>query len=156
MRSFLNLITLLAWSLWFGATIATFVFGLNFFHAFQNNPTLAGQAASSMFHVFGTYELILAAITLAATSLLLVSYPSPRLLPVLAVLILASGLAMTFALGLSPRIETLRLQGQTHSEEFRKLHGKSMILMTLQSTIQLITAPLLLRAQKQNEKPETK
>jgi hypothetical protein len=146
MRYLLFLVTLLAWALWFGGTIATFVFGLNLFHTFQANPSIAGQAASAMFLVFGKYELILAAIALGCTSLLLVTYPSPRLILLLAAIIFAGGIAMTFALGLSPQLEILRQQGKSHSPEFIRLHGKSMILMTLQSTVLLLTAPLLLRA----------
>jgi hypothetical protein len=145
MRYLLGLIALLAWALWFGGTIATFVFGLNLFHTFRADPSIAGQAASSMFIVFGKYELILAAIALGCTSFLLVCYPSPRILPLMAILILGSAIAMTFALGLAPRMEILRLEGKSHSPEFIKLHGKSMILMTIQSAVLLLTAPLLLR-----------
>ena len=156
MRYLLGLIALLAWALWFGGTIATFVFGLNLFHTFHANPAIAGEAASAMFIVFGKYELVLAGIALACTSLLLVSYPSPRILPFMAVLILASAIAMTFALGLAPRMEILRLEGKSHSAEFVKLHGKSMILMTIQSAVLLIMVPLLLRAIKTDNHEDTK
>jgi hypothetical protein len=156
MRYLLGLITLLAWALWFGGTIGTFVFGLNLFRTFHDNPATAGEAASAMFVVFGRYELVLAAIALGCTSFLLVNYPSPRILPLMAALILSSGFAMTFALGMAPHMEILRSQGKSHSAEFIKLHGKSMILMTIQAAALLLTAPLLLRANKTDNHEGTK
>jgi hypothetical protein len=160
MRYYLLLIVLLAWALWFGGTIATFVFGLNLFHTFQTRPELAGQAASAMFLVFGKYELVLAGIAILATAILLVNYPSVRIILLLAGLIVSTGMAMTFSLGLSPRLEILRTQGKSHTPEFVQLHGKSMILMTMQSAALLLTAALLLRATShsapQSFKPRTR
>src|SRR5580658_5074732 len=61
MRYLLNLLITIAWALWLGGTIATFVFGLNLFHKYPDAqyPGLAGQANSAMFLVFGWYELVL-------------------------------------------------------------------------------------------------
>jgi hypothetical protein len=146
MRFFLHLVVLLAWGLWFGGTIGTFVFGLNLFHTFQARPELAGEAASAMFLIFGKYELVLAGIAVLASAILLVSYPSVRIILLLAGLILSTGMAMTFSLGLTPRMEMLRTQGKSHTPEFVQLHGKSMILMTMQSVALLLTAALLLKA----------
>jgi len=156
MRYLLSLITLWAWGLWFGGTIASFVFGLNLFQTFHDSPAIAGQAASAMFIVFGKYELVLAGIALACSSLLLITYPSVRVLQLMAILILATGMAMFFALGMAPRLELLRVQGKSHSPEFIKLHGKSMILMTMQSAVLLLTGPLWIRATKRESHEDTK
>ncbi len=43
MRFFLLLLILAAWALWFGGTIATFVFGL---HLFRAHADIAGEANS--------------------------------------------------------------------------------------------------------------
>jgi len=146
MRYTLGLLVLLAWGLWFGGTIAVFVFGLNLFHTFPQSKEIAGQAASAMFVVFGRYELVLAGIALAASALLVVNYPSARTIFLLAILILAGGMAVMFGLGMAPHMEILREQGKAHTEEFIKMHGKSMILMTAQSVMLLATGALLMNA----------
>jgi hypothetical protein len=135
MRFLLHLIVTVAWALWFGATIATFVFALNLFHT---HPTIAGEANSAMFVVFGKYELILAAITIAAAGMLLVNYPSKPVVILIAWLVFTGAIGMFGALGLTPRMEILRTQNKQHTDEFRHLHGKSMIAMTVQSGMLLL------------------
>jgi hypothetical protein len=140
MRYLLCLIITVAWALWFGATIATFVFATSLF---RTRPTIAGEAASAMFVVFGTYELVLAAIAIAAAGLLLVTYPSKPAVILVAWLVFSGALAMFSAMGFTPRMEILRQQGKQHTDEFRRLHGKSMIAMTAQSGMLLLTGATL-------------
>jgi hypothetical protein len=143
MRYALFLTVAVAWALWFGATIATFVFALNLFHT---HPSIAGEANSAMFVVFGTYELVLAAIAIAATGLLLVTWPSKPLVVLVGILVFSGAVGMFGALGFTPRMEILRTQGKQHTDEFKRLHGKSMIAMTAQSGMLLACGAVLIVA----------
>ena len=42
-------------------------------------------------------------------------------------------------------MEVLRSQGKQHSDEFKRLHGKSMITMTTQSVMLLVSGATLLK-----------
>ena len=92
----------------------------------------------AMFHIFGRYELALAGVALLATGLLLVTFPSKGFVMILASLVMAGGMAVTFSLGLTPRMEALRQQEKQTTPEFKKLHGKSMIAMMGQSILLLV------------------
>ncbi|HSV15959.1 MAG TPA: DUF4149 domain-containing protein [Tepidisphaeraceae bacterium] len=141
MRFLLHLLATVAWALWFGATIATFVFALHLFHT---HPDIAGEANSAMFVVFGTYELILAGVAIAAAGMLLVSYPSKPVVILIAWLVFTGAIGMFSALGLTPRMEILRTQNKQHTDEFKRLHGRSMIAMTAQSGMLLICGAALI------------
>jgi len=136
-RNLLIWITSLAWALWLGATIAVFVFVKHFFRVFPHDE--AGTAANAMFNSFAHYELVLAGISLLSSGMLVVSYPSVRWVLVLGCLILTGGMAVTVALGLIPMMDSLIDQGKQHSPEFIRLHVKSMIAMTLQTAMLVIT-----------------
>jgi Domain of unknown function (DUF4149) len=141
MRFLLHLIVTVAWALWFGATIATFVFALNLF---RTHPGIADEANSAMFVVFGKYELILAAIAIAAAGMLLVNYPSKPVVVLIGWLVFTGAIGMFTALGFTPRMEILRTQNKQHTDEFRRLHGKSMIAMTAQSGMLLLSGAVLI------------
>src|SRR5437879_5180139 len=111
MRYLLGLVVTVAWVLWFGATIATFVFALNLFHT---HPAVAGEANSAMFVVFATYEMILAAIAIVAAGMLMITWPSKPAVLLVAALVFSGALAMAGGMGFTPRMEILRQQGQSH------------------------------------------
>jgi len=97
-----------------------------------------------MFVVFGTYELILAGVAIAAAGMLLVSYPSKPVVILIAWLVFTGAIGMFSALGLTPRMEILRTQNKQHTDEFKRLHGRSMIAMTAQSGMLLICGAALI------------
>ena len=146
MRYLLNLLVTVAWGLWLGGTIATFVFGLNLFHKYPDAqyPGFAGQANSAMFLVFGWYELGLLAIAVAGTGALLIVYPSKPTVLLLITMIFAGGMSITSGLGLAPRLEILRVEGKTKTDDFKRWHGKAMIAMMGQSIMLLGAGALLL------------
>jgi hypothetical protein len=146
MRYLLNFVVIVAWALWLGGTIATFVFGLNLFHKYPDvqYPGVAGQANSAMFLVFGWYELVLFVISLAGTGALLLVYPSKPTVLLLLVLVLAGGTSMMSGFGAAPQIEVLRVEGKTKTPEFKKQHRNAMIFMTAQSIMLLGAGALLL------------
>jgi Domain of unknown function (DUF4149) len=151
MRYVLLLLVWISWALWLGATMAVFVFALNLFHT---HPAIAAEANSAMFVVFGSYEMILAGIALLATGLLLISFPKKATALLVLCLVLAAGMSLTSGMGFTPRMEVLRVQGQSHSEEFRRLHKKCMLAMTMQIGMLLVCGSLLLViSDKRNESP---
>ncbi len=130
-----------AWALWLGGTISTFVFAWIFFH----NPENAfPQAASAMFIAFGKYELYLAGVSILACGLLLISFPSRPMPLLLLTLIFAGGMAITTTLGFTPLMESLRAQGKTNTEAFARLHKKSAIAMTGQAGMLLLSGAILI------------
>ena len=106
-----------------------------------------------MFVIFGKYELILAAIALAACGMWLVSYPAPGVVALLALFIVAAGIATVVGLGLTTEMESLRVQGKIKTEEFKSLHGKSMMAMTGQCVVLFAAGAMLVRAARQPNKP---
>ena len=140
MRYLYNVLLLLSWGLWIGATLATFVFGLHLFHT---HADVAPVANSAMFEVFALYELPLAGIAIVSTGLILVTFRCKPAIGLLLVLILAGGLAVTAGLGFTPAMESLRLQGKGHSKQFMRLHMKSVITMSAEA-LMLMGAGVLL------------
>jgi hypothetical protein len=150
MRYLLLLVINVAWALWFGGTIAVFIFVPYLFHS---HPEVAREANSAIFIIFCKYELWLAAAAALGASLLLVAYPSKSALGLLAALIVSGGMAITVSLGLLPRMEALRQQGLQQSEEWKTDHGKSMIAMTLQSVVLLMGGAAILGAARPPRQP---
>ncbi len=99
-----------------------------------------------MFVIFGEYEMILAGIAMVATGVLMAARPSKPLVLLVGCLLLSSAMSMTSGLGFTPRMETLRLEGKSKTDEFRRLHKKSMMAMTAQSAMLLLTGGVLLVA----------
>ena len=147
LRSLLLGISLMSWALWFGATIAVFVFVKHFFKVFPHD--VAGTAANAMFNSFAKYELILAGVMLLSSGMMLVSYPTPKAALILGCVVLTAGMAVTVALGLIPIMDSLIDQGKQHSPEFIKLHVKSMIAMALQSGMLVLVGGMLLSSVNQ-------
>jgi hypothetical protein len=142
MRFLLLLVTLIAWALWFGGSVATVIIGKHLFNVLPLD--IAGQGANAMFHVFGSYELILSAIAITGTGFLLATYPSKGLLLALGLFILAAGMAIAFTLGFIPLMDSLIEQGKRSSPEFIRLHIKSMIALAIQTVLLLLNGAVIL------------
>jgi len=138
MRTLWQMIALLAWALWLGGLITTFIFVLALFH---EDHALAAQTAPRLFHVFERYQLILAGAALGSAILW-----RRRALSVL--FFLAAIGAVVSPLIVTPRIMDLQQQGLTHTEQFAQLHGESMMIYTADSAILLGAVFLLTRAIK--------
>jgi len=149
MKFALILTTAFLWALWLGGTIIVFVFGVRF-QALLSDAVFR-EAVRAMFQIFSHYELILAGLVLLSAGMLLVSYPSKAAVLLLGCLILAGGMAVTVSLGLMPRMEMLRAEGKTQMTEngkpteFARLHGKSMIAMTIQACLLLLTGAVVMK-----------
>ncbi len=87
---------------------------------------------------------------------LVVVTPSKGSVVLLGGLILAGGMAVTFALGLIPQMESLRQQGLSQGVQFQKLHTKSSRLISMQTGLLLVLgAGMALMVETEETDPET-
>jgi glucan phosphoethanolaminetransferase (alkaline phosphatase superfamily) len=145
MRSLWSTIVLLAWALWFGGLIALFIFVTTLF---KQDHALAAQAAPKLFHAFEIYQLILAAAAVVSGALWRMNKGPALVILVLVLFILCSAGAAVSPLFITPRINRLQRLGQTHTEEFGKLHGEAMLIYTADSVLLLIAGLMLPKAIK--------
>ena len=135
MRYFISIIATIAWALWFGALIALFVFVLTLFH---NNREIAVQAAPQLFVAYQRYHLILAAVALAATVGWRIAAPSKLVIASFVLLAIAACCGVAVAMWIVGPMEALRLAGLGGSDEFKRLHGRSMMFFTAQAALLLV------------------
>jgi hypothetical protein len=139
-RRALSVIVLVAWGLWFGGIMALFIFVQVLFKA---DRAVAVQAAPRMFLAFETYQLALAAIALITTAMWRLRAPRAILTVLFALFCIASIAAIVPPIAITPKMEILRIAGQSSSAEFKTLHGRTMIFY-MTETISLFVAGLLL------------
>ena len=140
MRQLISLLATLAWALWFGALIALFDFVLTLFH---NNRDIAIQAAPQLFVAYQKYHLILAAVALFATVLWRIVAPSRLVLVNFILLAIAACCGAAVSIWIVGPMEALRLQGLSGSEQFKRLHGESMMLFMAQAILLLVQGIIL-------------
>ena len=146
MRSLAATLAVLAAALWLGGLAALFLFAPAVFKAFgPEDRATAGKATSAMFVVFARYQLALAGVGLVAAFLGYLGRRSRLLIALFACFGLATVGAVANATLLIPRMEALRLAGESTTAEFRKLHGMSMGV-SLGITTAVLAATLLLPA----------
>lgn len=148
-QRFLAVVALLAWALWFGALVALFVFVTTLFH---NEREIAVQAAPQLFVAFQKYHLILAAVALASTVAWRIASQSRIVLAIFILLGLAVCCGVAVSVWIVGPMETLRQQGLSGSDEFKRLHGRSMMLYTGQALLLLISGIVLPIAIASDEK----
>jgi hypothetical protein len=130
----------IAWALWFGGLGALFLFVTRMFNV---DRPIALKAAPIMFLVFERYQLPLAAAALVGTVCWRILGASARVTVLFALLAAATVPAALSPMLITSKMEQLRLQGQSSSEQFKKLHGISMIVYSGQTLI-LLAAGLTL------------
>ena len=135
MRKLLAILVTLSWAVWFGGIVGLFVFVSTLFR--QSRP-IAVEAAPMLFHAFERYQLLLAAFVLVCLVLWRVLVPSRAIMVVFTFVALAAVAAVLSTTLVTPRMETLRRQGQSGSPEFRQLHGRSMMFYTAEAAMLLL------------------
>jgi hypothetical protein len=140
MRNVMAILCSVAGSLWFGGTMALFLFVSTLFS--QDRPT-ALAAAPRMFLVFEKYQLVLAAVALLAAFTWRILTPSRWITSVLVTLALAGAAAAMSAALVTPKMETIRAAGESSGPAFRRLHGISMMIYTFEAALLLIATLLL-------------
>ena len=144
MRYTLLLLTTVVWGLWFGGTIAVFVFGLyDFRPGVMSSHAVAAEAANAMFAVFAKYQLVLAGLAVVAAGLAFVTYPSRWTGGLLGCLFAALGITIIWGLALLPMMQGYSTQGLAGSPEFKRLHGQSMVALTVEAVVLLAVAALV-------------
>lgn len=142
MRYALSLLTALAWALWLGGLIAVFVLVTDLFK-FDRSTALV--AAPRIFVHFERFELLLATAALLASAIWRIREPRTSLSILFAGLAIATvGLVINAAV-ITPRMEQIRVAGESSGPRFRKLHGQSMAVHSLQA-LALMLAGLTLPA----------
>jgi hypothetical protein len=146
MRYGLSLLALLAWALWLGGLITLFI-SVN--HLFAVNRPIAVQAAPEIFNIFERYQIILAAVALLLTAIWRLTTPRKLHTALFFLFALASVGTIVSAAMISPKMQAIRLAGQSSGPEFRKLHGFSMMVYMSEAALLLIGGFVLTAAMRQ-------
>jgi hypothetical protein len=141
MRRFISTLVTLVWGLWFGGLIAIFISVLSLFATFPRET--AGQGAARIFHAFNAYQLALAALALIATFIWRLIGPPKRTTALFALFAVATLGACLVTMYFTPRIELLQHQGLAGSDQFKRLHGNSMIAYCGEVVVLLIAGLIL-------------
>lgn len=143
---------MLAWALWFGGMIALFLFVQTLF---AHDRAVAVEAAPQLFIVFQKFQLILAAITLAAVVAWRVAAPSRAVVAIVVLLAVATFAGVAISVWIMPRMNELRALGESGGEEFRRLHGRSMMLFMIETIMLLVSGILLPSAMRVSSAPSS-
>jgi hypothetical protein len=155
MRHLISTLVTLTWALWFGALIALFVFVQTLF---SNDRDIAVEAAPQLFMAFQKYHLILASIALMCAVAWRISAPSKPALAIFILLGLAACCGVAVSLWIIGPMNALRESGLGGSDEFKRLHGRSMLLFFGQAFFLLISGcllPVAIRGGASDRAPET-
>jgi hypothetical protein len=131
MRYIMSVILTISWALWIGGIAAVLLAVTAIFNEYPSDQrALAGRATAAVFRSFSFYELIVAAVALVAVVALRLMKPGYSRTGLFVLLALAALMAAISAGLITPRIDDLRAQGQSHSDAFKQLHGVSMTLFS--------------------------
>jgi hypothetical protein len=145
MRYLFSFLTTLAWALWFGGAMTLMILVV---HLFRTDRALAIQAAPIMFVEFAKYQVLLAAAALLFSAIWRLIEPR-ALLTTIFILLAGSAIAtVLIAAVITPRMETLRIAGETHTAQYSKLHGESGIAYSADAALLLLAGLLLPRAMR--------
>jgi hypothetical protein len=149
MRYVLNCVVATVWALWLGGLITVM---LSVIAIFGSSFDLGKQAGPVIFHRFETYQMVLAGTAVVAGVLWQLSARSTTRLVIVLVFILAGAGATVAKTAITPRMDDLVAKGESEGDEFKSLHGQSMIIY-LVDTAALAIAGLALPA-GMNPKPK--
>lgn len=138
-RTVFSILTAFSLALWVGGLVMLFMAVSSLFQTFAPDRTTAGLGATGIFRRAEVYQLVLAPIAIVSAFLSV----RPGLAKTLAIvlLVLATMAAGVIAIGISPRIDAMRLAGTTDTDSFRRLHGAAMATYLLVAT--LVSAALV-------------
>jgi hypothetical protein len=151
MRYGLSLLTALAWALWLGGAVTLFILVV---HLFSVDRPVAVQAAPRMFVHFARYQMILAAVALLAAAAWRLTEPRAILTAIFALFAGCAVATVLIAAVITPKMEALRVRGETKTPEYGKLHGQASIAYTSEAALLLIVGLLLPGALQQRPRDE--
>jgi hypothetical protein len=120
MTRFLGIIVTITWGLWFGGMIVLFLFVVRLFAA-----GIGPEAAPVLFRTFETYQLVVGAIAIVASLGWFLSNRSRWKTGLLVAMLVSGVLAVLLTTLITPRMDKLRLAGESRGDEFRMLHKRS-------------------------------
>jgi hypothetical protein len=135
MRYGLSLLTTIAWGLWFGGTIALFLFVS---YLFATDRPIAVVAAPKMFFAFERYQLIVAAVALLTAAVWRMLVPRASITALFACLALATVGVVLSATLIRPPMDRLREEGQSSGPQFQQLHRISVRVYSAQAILLLL------------------
>lgn len=140
MRLLASIVATLSLALWLGGCIALFLFVQTLF---TEDRSIAIQAAPRMFLVFAKYQLLVAAVALISTVAWRIATGSRWVAAIFVLLAFATLAAAMNGAIITPKMEAIRLAGESGSDEFKKYHGISMIIYVAQTGVLLVATILL-------------
>lgn len=143
MKTALLALLSVAVALWLGGLIALFIFAQALF---AEDRALAVRAAPVLFDVFAPYQLILAGVALLASIGWWATARGRAAAWAVGLVALATAGAAVVGFYIVPRMEAIRLAGDSGSAAFKGLHGASMGVFLLESVAMLAVVVLLATA----------
>jgi len=141
MRYGVAMMTVIAWGLWFGGMGALFLFVS---YLFVTDRKIAVLAAPRMFAVFETYQLIVAAAALVGAAAWRLLSPGRAAITFIFMMLALSAIGTIIsALAIRPPLERLRIEGQTTSPQFERLHKLSERLYSAQAMALLVAGVVM-------------
>lgn len=141
-----SIVVWLCSALWLGGMIFLFAAVQSLFRTFpRTSSDVAMQAAPTLFGVFETYQLLLAAVAVIAAFIWYLSSRSRWIIAIFILLAVAGAGAAVSSTLITPRMETLRAAGQSGSPRFARLHAGSMQCYMIEAGL-LLAANLILPA----------
>jgi hypothetical protein len=150
MRNFLAGWVCVAWGLWLGGLGALFLFVTRLF---QTDHDLGAQAAPVLFLNFEKYQLLVAMALLVGMALWRIAAGTRRLAILFWIFGAVSVAAALEPIGVTRRLEALRLAGQTASPEFQKWHQVAGVVYSGETLLLLAAGFLLPGAIRSNKDP---
>jgi len=129
MQTSLRVTLLLTWALWFGGVMGLFLSVEVLFD--QTDREVFLESAPRLFLAFEKYQLVLAAIAVLSTFAWRMILPLRRLTALCVLFAIATIGAVAETTLITPRLEAMRIQGVTHTPEFMRLHGMSMMVYVM-------------------------
>lgn len=145
MRYFFCILISLAWGLWIGGLVCTFLFIQRLFDT-MNTPNLKpifDQVAPAQFTMSERFELVIGMLALLATAGLYFLERNRFVAWLFGAFAMTAALAMTKALWITPKMVALIKPGSEPPPEFRRLHGMSMGAGVLEVLLLLIATAAL-------------
>ena len=133
----LRLVGVLAWALWLGGLIALALFVIALF---REDRATALVAAPLMFARFERAQLLFAAVSLLAVGGLRLIEPRAVHSVIFTFFAVATLALVISATLIRPKLERLRVEGESAGPQFRHMHGQSMALYSLQASALALAA----------------
>ena len=123
-REFFAAVATISSGLWLGGLVMLFISVSSIFNTFEADRATAGLAATGIFHRFENLQVILAGVAIASVELSL--RDGTRKFFIALPLIAAAIIAMVITFGITPRLDAMRIGGESTTPSFKQLHGMAM------------------------------